>query len=606
MKNSILFIILITASSWCLSAQTAVTIEESRRAAVNFAQRYLNYPTIDNTQIDTVVEYVSGPDLRMREVVFDNKLSVVLSSWKNCLPVLMYTTEGGKLLSDTVSIPEGLKYFIRGYSFSIGYMVDSLRRQEEHPQWSELLDTLEDVIYSPNTVYGPLLSTKWGQEEANFGSCEAYNHYVEETNDSCQCSNIYGRKCPAGCVATAMAQIMNYWKYPIFRPNRMEPYDWCNMPDELRINYISGGVIVENLNFENERNAIARLMKDCGDAADMDYCFSRKCQSYSTPQKARNALVNTFGYHPDAVRHLRSSYSTNNWKAMVIGNITSGMPVLYAGVSLPTTQYNWNGHAFVCDGYNSATDMFHFNFGHLGVGNAWCNIDSIIEHTLGVTYNWNHLERAVFNIYPATTQDYCNFILPLEQYYDDYYNIQGNTSPVSYNNVPHAAAVLLSSANNSAFPSSWHIIPSGASSEYAAHKEIVLRDGFHAAQGSDFHAYITPCASCDDTPSRLNPAQIMENRSQRLTTDQNTLHKTPIVKDLVHIYPNPAQTQVTVVSEQGIVNRIRLYDVYGKLLKTVNVNANMAEVDVRELCAGVYVLRVETDSGAVVKRVVKQ
>ncbi len=74
----------------------------------------------------------------------------------------------------------------------------------------------------------------------------------------------------------------------------------------------------------------------------------------------------------------------------------------------------------------------------------------------------------------------------------------------------------------------------------------------------------------------------------------------------VRIFPNPAQMQVTVVSEQGMVNRIRLYDVYGKLLKTVKANANMAEVDVHELCAGVYVLRVETDSGAVVKRVVKE
>jgi hypothetical protein len=71
------------------------------------------------------------------------------------------------------------------------------------------------------------------------------------------------------------------------------------------------------------------------------------------------------------------------------------------------------------------------------------------------------------------------------------------------------------------------------------------------------------------------------------------------------VFPNPTQTQFTVVSEQGIVNRIRLYDVYGKLLRTINVNANMAEVDVHELCAGVYVLRVETDSGAVVKRVAK-
>ena len=602
MKRIILFILLTIASTRFLSAQIAVTIEESRRAAVNYAQRHLQYHTLDETRIDTVVEFRSGPDLRMREVVFDNKLSVVLSAWKNCPPILMYTTEGGRLLSDTVSIPEGLKYFIRGYSFSIGYMVDSIRRQEEHPQWAELLDTLEDATYSPNTVYGPLLSTRWGQEGANFGSCEAYNHYVEETNDSCQCSNIYGRKCPAGCVATAMAQIMNYWKYPIFRPNRMEPYDWCNMPDELRINYISGGVIVENLNFENERNAIARLMKDCGDAADMDYCFSRKCQSYSTPQKARNALVNTFGYHPDAVRRLRSSYSTNNWKAMVIRNITSGMPVLYAGVSLPTTQYDWNGHAFVCDGYNSATDMFHFNFGHLGVGNAWCTIDSIIEGS----YNWNHLERAVFNIYPGTAQDYCNFILPLEQYYDDYYNTHGNSSPISYNNVPHAAAVLLSSANNSVFPSSWHVIPSGASSEYAAHKEVVLRDGFVATQGSDFHAYITPCASCDDTSSRMMPAHVSNNKSQLYEDGTKESRNPQTLKAGIIVYPNPAYTKITVHSEQGTVDKVQVYDVYGKLLKTVEAGDNIVELDVSELASGMYFVRVSTDKGVVTKSFVKK
>ncbi len=574
---------------------------------MNFAQRYLQYHTLDETRIDTVVEFRSGPDLRMREISFDNGLSVVLSSWKNCLPVLMYTTEGGRLLSDTVSIPEGLKYFIRGYSFSIGYMVDSLRHQEEHPQWSELLDPSAEVIRTTNTIYGPFLTTKWDQTKDIYNTCESFNYFVKKSYHICSCASVSGRKCPTGCVATAMAQIMNYWKYPIYRPNRMEPYDWCNMVDLLGLYIDSNGVLLINPNFENERNAIARLMADCGEAADMDYCIGGlSCQSFTTPIKARNALVDSFGYHPDAVRLIRSDYSTSSWKNLLKGDLIMGMPVLYAGMSYYASNYNTGAHAFVCDGYNSATDMFHFNWGHISGIDAWCTIDSIVEHNGDGNYNWNHLERAVFNIYPATTQDYCNFILPLEQYYDDYYNIQGNTSPVSYNNVPHAAAVLLSSANNSAFPSSWHIIPSGASSEYAAHKEIVLRDGFHAAQGSDFHAYITPCASCDDTPSRFNPAQIMENRSQRLTTDQNTLHKTPTVKDYVHIYPNPTQTQVTVVSEQGIVNRIRLYDVYGKLLKTVNVNANMAEVDVRELCAGVYVLRVETDSGAVVKRVVKQ
>ncbi|MCR4737947.1 MAG: T9SS type A sorting domain-containing protein, partial [Bacteroidales bacterium] len=74
----------------------------------------------------------------------------------------------------------------------------------------------------------------------------------------------------------------------------------------------------------------------------------------------------------------------------------------------------------------------------------------------------------------------------------------------------------------------------------------------------------------------------------------------------VLVFPNPNNGQFSIHSSQSTIYRIRLYDVYGKLLKTVNVNASMAEVDVHELCAGVYVLRVETDSGAVVKRVVKE
>ena len=283
-----------------------------------------------------------------------------------------------------------------------------------------------------------------------------------------------------------------------------------------------------------------------------------------------------------------------------------GMPVLYAGTSYYANKYKTGAHAFVCDGYNSATDMFHFNWGHVGVSNVWCTIDSIIEHSYNVTYNWNHLERAVFNIYPGTTQDYCDFILPLEQYYDDYYNTHGNSSPVSYNNVPHAAAVLLSSANNSVFPSSWHVIPSGASSEYAAHKEVVLRDGFVATQGSDFHAYITPCASCDDTSSRMTPAHVSNNKSQLYEDGTKESRNLQTLKAGIIVYPNPAHTKITVHSEQGIVNKVQVFDVYGKLLKTVDGSGNNAVVDVNKLSAGMYFVRISTEKGVVTKSFVKK
>lgn len=72
----------------------------------------------------------------------------------------------------------------------------------------------------------------------------------------------------------------------------------------------------------------------------------------------------------------------------------------------------------------------------------------------------------------------------------------------------------------------------------------------------------------------------------------------------IQLYPNPAQTQITVVSEQGIMDRVQIYDVYGKLLKTIRVNVDRITIDVQEFPAGIYFVRVETDSGVAVKRVV--
>ena len=72
------------------------------------------------------------------------------------------------------------------------------------------------------------------------------------------------------------------------------------------------------------------------------------------------------------------------------------------------------------------------------------------------------------------------------------------------------------------------------------------------------------------------------------------------------LYPNPNNGRFTVISEQGTVNRVQIYDVYGKLLKTVEVNANTAELDVRDLASGMYFVRINTEKGVVTKSFVKK
>jgi len=76
--------------------------------------------------------------------------------------------------------------------------------------------------------------------------------------------------------------------------------------------------------------------------------------------------------------------------------------------------------------------------------------------------------------------------------------------------------------------------------------------------------------------------------------------------DDVVIYPNPNGGRFTVNRVQGTVDRVQVYDVYGKLLKTVEVNANTAELDVRELASGMYFVRIHTEKGVVTKSFVKK
>ena len=587
-------------------AQIPVTEEETCCAAVSYAQQMLNYKTITKSDIISIYAYQENNKTLMREVLFNNGLSIVFSSYKNCLPVLLYSTGNETVLNSINEIPAGLRDFVENFAAAIWFASDSVRTTYINPAWSVLLDTSLFSVGSKSNnyiMYGPLLTTKWGQDQSNNGmDCHAYNYFINATNTDCVCNPIT-HFCPTGCVATAMAQIMNYWKYPVWLPQKTIQYDWCNMPDELN-KYIGEYLNEYNENYHNERNAIARLMFECGLAANMNYCYHNDCQSFAWPINARNALVEDFGYHSDASRKLRSSYSTNQWKKMIIKDLSLGRPVLYAGTSFKTYNYDENGHAFVCDGYYEPVECFHFNWGDNGnYFGVWCTIDNIIEGS----YNWNHLERAVFNIYPSTTQDYCDFTLDLTTHYWLYYTFLGNTTPAPYLNIPKTATRLISVPKNSNIPTIWHTIPSGATTEYIAHEDILLQDGFFAEEGCDFNARIEVCISCIDREQKNynsfckdkfvtynNDSQIFPKDSPKeIISLNNSNNFTDVL-----IFPNPANQSFTIsfTETQESVKQLCIFDMQGKImLRQENLSDNT--VNISNLPSGTYIVQVISKRG---------
>ncbi|MDZ7898455.1 MAG: C10 family peptidase [Arcicella sp.] len=156
------------------------------------------------------------------------------------------------------------------------------------------------------TIVNPLVSTQWGQ----------WSGYNDETPlTGCNSSNGHA---PTGCVATAIAQVMNYHR----RPTR---YNWDNM--------------------QAGNSALTTLMKDIGEEVNMNYGCDGS--SASTENEAASSLTGDFQYSS-------AQYGSYNY-SIVVNELNNSRPVILKGGS----QSGWwifstyvDGHAWVCDGYN--------------------------------------------------------------------------------------------------------------------------------------------------------------------------------------------------------------------------------------------------------------
>ena len=225
------------------------------------------------------------------------------------------------------SAPPQLQDLLAYYSTAI----DSLRK---NPALASAKSVKAWPDYIGNIIVEPLLTTTWNQRAP-------YNIYCPEN-------------CPTGCVATAVAQIMNYWKWPKKSSGKLRHpitlqfdgedfsghvYDWDNMLDD----YDSWG---SGYN-EAQANAVAKLMADVGTALGTHYSPTGSGTSTDFLPLARN-----FGYDEDLGVHWE------NLTEVMKEELNQNRPMLYSAQPLQGEA----GHELVVDGYTS-NNYFHFNYG---------------------------------------------------------------------------------------------------------------------------------------------------------------------------------------------------------------------------------------------------
>ena len=274
---------------------------------------------------------------------------VIVAADDRVEPILGYSYDNDFAVAN---MPDHVRAWLGSYEKQIQAVVKNNLQAEPASQakWSRLKSGQSTGTRSGGSV-GPLLTTTWDQGQYYNSLCPAD-------------ANGPGGHVWGGCVATAMAQIINYWEWPEMGVGTHSYsstygnhsanygntiYDYSIMPDAL-----SGSSTPEQI------NAVATLIYHCGVSVNMDYGVGGSAApSVSVP----GALQSYFAYIDNGNIIAKSDYSDNDWEAILRNELDSLRPVYYSGSG------TGGGHAFICDGY-SDDGTFHINWGWSGYYNG--------------------------------------------------------------------------------------------------------------------------------------------------------------------------------------------------------------------------------------------
>lgn len=145
----------------------------------------------------------------------------------------------------------------------------------------------------------------------------------------------YNRKSPGvtGCVATAMAQLMNYYKWP---QTGTGTKTYLNNKKNKNISVSFGSekyeydLMLAKLEGAPQKvqDAVSLLMYHAGVAAETQYGDD---ESAAYVDVALKGMIDHFRYDPNARLESASKYSASQWESLIYNELAQGRPVIYSG-----------------------------------------------------------------------------------------------------------------------------------------------------------------------------------------------------------------------------------------------------------------------------------
>jgi hypothetical protein len=412
-KNRILFFLLLIGISTTAFARK-VEITDARLIAKNtYFEQANRHDAVPYQTIAITKEFVEQYNNHDVYYVFNinDKGFVIISADDICYPVIGFSFESSYSPSNQ---PEGFAYWMNERKKEIAYNIENNIQADTKAtaMWQHLNNKdFDQMPKSPGSIedVAPLTTSLWDQGFP----------YNEDVPYDSTCS-AFGDHVTTGCIATAMSQVMYYWRWPITGVGSHCYYS--NHYGELCANFAGTTYDWNGMNDEpsSECLPLATLMSHTGISVNMNYNADGQCSSGAYTSDVATALINYFRYSTTTQYVKQLNYSTTNWNNLLQGDLNVAEIIQYSG-SGPD-----GGHSWVCDGYQ-ATDYYHFNWGWSGSANGYYYLTNLDPDG----YNFNSSQEAVVHITPDPAQypTYCSGITNVTA--DDFGTIEDGSGPVA-------------------------------------------------------------------------------------------------------------------------------------------------------------------------------
>ncbi|MBQ8703522.1 MAG: thiol protease/hemagglutinin PrtT [Bacteroidales bacterium] len=266
---------------------------------------------------------------------------------------------------------------------------DNEKGLDDSPEWKML--SSHSLKGSKASVY--LLKTRWDQGGSSGTDYNIFSPVID------------GSVAPTGCVATALAQICYYYKFPVKPKGTVVYYNSRDNNARMAINFDT----VPSLDYsimplevkvsttQERREQVSRLAFYVGMSVKMQFGSEL---SGSTDVNARSGMRNNMKYTLGTIVSRRSSGNDTSFIGTVRRDLLRNRPLYMSGSSDGTGEHA-SGHAWVCDGYNdNDTSVYHMNWGWGGVGNAFYNLVTNNLTISGQGYNFRLNQSVITNMIP--------------------------------------------------------------------------------------------------------------------------------------------------------------------------------------------------------------